>query len=128
MKLIDLRMAQFIRSVKVRIESYRQAHTYPPYGEVVGHGLYEINYKALQLSSPPEIESPFSGIKLPLMMDPKGNVYVDYGTDVLEWIQVQQEKLNQGEDLLGRLMADSPFVPAYSKPIGAQNGEPVYIK
>src|SRR5690625_3373211 len=46
-KLIDLRITEAIRSVNVKLDTYRSKHLYPPFGEEVADGLFSINYDKL---------------------------------------------------------------------------------
>lgn len=46
-KLIDLKMAEKIRDVKLRIQMYRQEHQYPPYKDVLSRDLFTLDEKKL---------------------------------------------------------------------------------
>lgn len=126
-KLIDLRIAEEIRNVRIRLESYRSVHTYPPFGKPVTNRVYRIDYKKLDLKAYPEIESPYSGKKLPIVMDPKGNLFVDYRPDLLDMIKERSEALPENKDIRYLLAEHSPFVPAFSLPTASVNGEPVFM-
>src|SRR5699024_10891238 len=65
-KLIDLRITEEIRSVNVKLNTYRNKNTYPPYGEEIADGLYTINYEKLGMDSEPNIVSPYSQSTLPI--------------------------------------------------------------
>jgi len=127
-KVIDLRMSEKLRTVLARLETYRQMNTYPPFGSPIDGDLYEIDYKKLKLKHKPTVVSPYSGKNLPIIMDTKGKLYVDYRTDFYEAIKKDPEKAERSVDLREVLAADSHIVPAYSIRAKAVNGEPVYVK
>lgn len=123
-KLIDLRMAEAIRELKMRIS----AHKYPPYDEQVGKNVFTLNYKKLGLKAPPHVTSPYSGENLPLIIGTDGEVYVDYRIDLYRALKKSAGNVKQGEDIRKLLVQDSPFVPAFSLPYTInEKNEPVFL-
>ncbi|WLV23449.1 hypothetical protein QR721_07210 [Aciduricibacillus chroicocephali] len=125
-KVIDLRMAEKLRTVQARLQTYRQIHTYPPFGKPISGTLYELDYKKLKLKQMPTVESPYSHKKLPIIMDIDGNLYVDYRIDFYELIKEKPEKSKDATDLRELLTAHSPVLPAYSVRAIDVDGEPEY--
>ncbi|SDJ67320.1 hypothetical protein [Sediminibacillus albus] len=124
-KLIDLRIAQEVRTVQRQIDLYRDENLYPPFGEQLSEGVYKINYEKIGIDTPPRIPSPYSQSNLSLVMDTNGQVYVDYGPDLYEALNKYEHQYTEGDDIRFILPDNTPFVPAYSLPYTVQNGEPV---
>src|SRR5699024_3787485 len=43
-KLIDLRLAKTVSDLNRKLNIYRSKHTYPPFGDKIENGIYELNY------------------------------------------------------------------------------------
>lgn len=126
-KLIDLRMTETIRSIKVKLDIYRNEHLYPPFGEQITNGLYKLNYKKLGFDREPVVVSPYSQKNLPIVIDTNGDLYVDYRIDLYEILQKDKHDTRKGDDIRYLLVENSPFVPVYSLPYTIDdNGEPVF--
>ncbi len=63
-KLIDLRIADAIRQVTLKLQTYRNEHIYPPFGNEISEGVYQVDYEKLGLDKRPHVKSPFSKEKL----------------------------------------------------------------
>jgi hypothetical protein len=123
-KIFDLRMAEKIREVKIRIE----AQGYPPFKEQVAHNVYELNYEKLGLDGEVYVDSPYSNKKLPLVINGSGEIFVDYSMDLYEKLQSTDQPIEQGEDIRFILTNESLFVPAYSLPYTIdEKNEPVFM-
>ncbi|TDL34725.1 hypothetical protein E2R51_03115 [Jeotgalibacillus sp. S-D1] len=109
--IFDLRIAEEIRTMQVKIQANRGI----PFKEPLGGNLYTIDYKKLGYKEEPTVQSPFTNKELPLIADGNGTIYVDYITDLY---QVSQESnIDPGEiveDIRSILYEESVFVPAYS--------------
>ncbi len=126
-KLIDLRIADEIRSVNMKLNIYRNEHIYPPFGEKIADGVFQINYKKLGLDEPPYVVSPFSGVNLPIVMDTTGTLYVDYRIDLNEALNQLDHSYEENDDIRYLLAEHHPFVPAYSLPYTVKDGEPIFM-
>ncbi|WP_070121146.1 hypothetical protein [Bacillus marinisedimentorum] len=126
-KLIDLQTAEYIRELKVNLNLHRKKHGYPPFSEVLANGRYTLDYEKLGYSSPPKVPSPFSDSFLPLIIDNKGEVFVDYRIDLNRKLQSGEYDFEYGDDIRSILVEDSPFVPAFSVPYTIKDGEPVFL-
>lgn len=124
-KLLDIRMAETIRDIKIRIQS----QGYPPYKEKVAENLYTLDYKKLGFEEEPVVESPFSHKNLPLLIDGNSEIYVDYRSDLYEKLKNSEHSYKPGDDIRDLLVKDSFFVPAYSLPytVDESTNEPVIL-
>ncbi|MGM0897441.1 MAG: hypothetical protein ACQEV0_06070 [Bacillota bacterium] len=124
-KLVDLRVAESIRSVNVR-KSANGGRA--PIAEILADNVYKFNHEAMGFNEEPMVQSPYSGKMLPMVITGQGNVYVDYSIDLYEAIQTYEGELEQGQDIRFILYEDSPIVPAYSLPYTVdENGEPIFL-
>lgn len=124
-KLFDLRMAEAIRDIKVRIK----LQGYPPYKEKIADNVYTLNYAALGFKEEPLAVSPYTSRDLHFVVSGNGDVYVDYLPDLYEAVENNKEHgYKEGDDIRSLLGKDSLFVPAYSLPytINAK-GEPIFL-
>ncbi|WP_050180734.1 hypothetical protein [Domibacillus robiginosus] len=123
-KLIDLRVAEQIRSVNVRL----LAHEYPPFKETLSDNVYSLDFKELGFEKEPYVTSPYSGRQLPLVITGDGTIYVDYAADLYTSLQKVDKPPAPGQDIRSLLMQSSPFVPAFSLPYTVdEQGEPVFM-
>lgn len=127
-KLIDLRIAEKIHELTVRLDVYRQSNGYPPIKDVVTNDVYTLDYKKLGYTQAPTVESPYSGEHLPLVIDNNAEIYVDYRIDLYKALKEKEHQYTTGEDIRNLLVNDSFFVPAYSLPYTIDdNKEPVFL-
>ncbi len=127
-KLIDVRMAEKIRDITLKLRMYRDEHEYPPYKKVIADGVYELDFKKMGYKDVPQVTSPYSGKGLPLVINEKGQIFVDYRMDLYEMLQKNKGTAKEGDDIRNMLFKDSPFVPAYSLPYTVKDGEPIFFK
>ncbi|MBZ5752997.1 hypothetical protein [Metabacillus rhizolycopersici] len=127
-KLIDLRIADEIHELNIKLDVYRQANGYPPFKDLVTNGIYTLDYDKLGYDEPPTVESPFSGEHLPLVIDKNLEVFVDYRIDLNTALQEKEHSYKSGDDIRDLLVTDSHFVPAFSLPYTIDDkGEPVFV-
>ncbi|MCD8511462.1 MAG: hypothetical protein LRY73_17430 [Bacillus sp. (in: Bacteria)] len=117
-KLIDLTMSRTVQEFSRRIQMYRREHRYAPVLEIVGHELLKLDYKALNYSEEPTVQSPYnSNHRLPLLMGTNGEIVIDYSIDILHFIEEYGlGNYNYGDDLRWILVENSPFAPVNSVP------------
>ncbi len=127
-KVMDLRTVQDVRDVNMRLIAYRNEHRYPPFKEEVAEGVYTLDHDLLGLDEPPTVVSPYSGNRLPIVMDVDGNLYIDYRQDLYNALQEYDHNYENGEDIRYLLADHYAFVPAYSLPYTVQDGEPVFLQ
>lgn len=126
-KLIDLRAAEKIRDIKLKLQMYRDQHQYPPFQKVLANGVFTLDYNKLGYDEEPYVVSPYSGENLPLVIDGQGEIYVDYSMDLYEALQKNGDKVQPGSDIRVLLTMEAPFVPAYSLPYTAEDKQPVFF-
>lgn len=123
-KLIDLRIAEQIRSINIRL----LAHTYPPFKDALANNVYSLDFKELGFEQEPYVTSPYSGRQLPLVISGNGTLYVDYAADLYTALQKLDKLPAAGEDIRSLLIQSSPIVPAFSLPYTVdKQGDPVFM-
>ncbi|GGK24953.1 hypothetical protein GCM10010965_17130 [Caldalkalibacillus thermarum] len=129
-KLIDLRLTQKVAELQRRVNHYLSRNPYLPVDQMLEGGYFTLDYKQLGLKSPPTVESPYSQQFLPLIVDQRGQVGIDYRIDLYQALQNREDvdQLEEGEDIRFVLTDISPFVPAHSFPYTIRDGEPVFIE
>lgn len=126
-KLIDLRLASKVREMNRKVDTYRSKHTYPPFGERIGDGVYSLNYDKLGYKEEPTAPSPYTKNSLPLIIDESGDIFIDYRMDLQQVVDEHQPDYEEGEDIRSLFTDHYPFVPAYSKPYTIQDGEVTFL-
>lgn len=126
-RLIDLRTTEKLREVNRKIVTYRQSNLYPPFGEQASEGLYYLNYEKLGYDVEPMVVSPFTNTNLPILMNPDGELFIDYRIDLQQALQEFDHQLEEGDDIRSVLEDNYFFVPAYSVPYTIENNEPVFL-
>ncbi|MFD1018494.1 hypothetical protein [Thalassobacillus hwangdonensis] len=126
-KVLDLRLAEELRSLKYRIDAYRSENKYPPFDTQISKGIYDIDHKKIGMDSPPTVTSPYSQKLLPIYLDSEGNLLIDYRKDLYQFLQEYDHDYKNGDDIRYLLVDHAPFVPAYSIPYTVKDGEPVFM-
>lgn len=124
-KLLDLRMVDMIRDIKLRIRS----NGYPPYKEQIANHVYTIDFDKLGYKQEPYAVSPFSNQNLPFVVSSDAEVFVDYRQDLFQELKKTDKQVIPGEDIRSILVENSMFVPAYSLPytVDPETNEPVFL-
>jgi hypothetical protein len=125
-KLIDLRVTDTIRDIKLRINANGG---YPPYKEKLSDKVYSLDFSKLGYNEEPFAVSPFTTLNLPFVAGVDGEIYVDYRMDLYQVLQKNKIEISPNEDIRHLLVKDSMFVPAYSLPYTIDNStkEPVFL-
>ncbi|MBA1161659.1 hypothetical protein H0A35_11625 [Bacillus licheniformis] len=128
-KLIDVKMSEMIRELKLRVEMYKDQHKYPPYKKVVSKNLFMLDHEKLGLKEAPSVTSPLSGTSLPLLVDEKGVIKVDYRMDLAKLMKKSKKTVKPGEEVQDLMWEETPFVPAFSvKYTVNDKQEPVFLE
>lgn len=123
-KLVDLRIAEEIRSINIR-KSANGGRA--PIAEILADNVYKMNYEAMGFKEERFVVSPYSGRNLPLIVNGQGDVYVDYSMDLYSALEEYDGTIEAGQDIRFLLYEDNPVVPAYSLPYTVnENNEPVF--
>jgi hypothetical protein len=125
-KLIDLRVTDTIRDIKLRINANGG---YPPYKDKLSENVYSLDFSKLGYKEEPFASSPFTTLNLPFVTGVDGEIYVDYRMDLYQVLQKNNLDIGPNEDIRYLLVKDSMFVPAYSLPytIDISTKEPVFL-
>ncbi|MCF6408238.1 hypothetical protein [Pseudalkalibacillus salsuginis] len=126
-KLVDLETVEQVKDFKTKLRLYIQKHKYPPYDKVLANERYTLKHEELGYEKQPNVKSPFTGNHLPLIVDNKNNVYIDYSMDLYQALEEKEHNYKNGDDIRDILVEDSPFVPAFSVPYTVEDGEPVFL-
>jgi hypothetical protein len=128
-KLLDLRSAEKVRELKLRLKMYQDQHKYPPFKKMIAKGVFTLDYKKLGYKEPPHAVSPFSGNNLPFVIDYNGEIYIDYRIDLYNALRKEKHHYRPGDDIRDILVKHSLFVPAYSLPytIDPKTNEPIFL-
>jgi len=128
-KLLDLRIAEQIRELKLRIKMYRDSHGYPPFKGVAADGLFTLDYQKLGYEEDPHVVSPHTGNNLSFIIDHNLEIYVDYRMDLYVMLQKTNHPYKHGDDIRELLVRNTHFVPAYSVPytVDEQKKEPIFL-
>lgn len=125
-KLMNLVVYQQMNDIQASVKSYSDAHEGKlPAGKSVYPDFTSIDYKELGIKEP-VFSSVFSGQTLSTIMDAKGNVYLDYGIDIMQALQKLDSgiKPDEKQDLRTLLVEHSDLVPVKAPIYRLRNGEP----
>ncbi len=126
-KVLDLRTIDKMREVYMDLELFRTEHIYPPFGQDIAPGIYELDYEKLGYDEPLYVDSPYSTHQLPIIMDSNGVLFVDYRKDVYDILRKEDHNYKDGDDIRYLLTDFYPIAPAYAYPLTIENGEPVFL-
>lgn len=127
-RLQDIVAFQKVNDLQKQVGAYLNANGKLPLSDSLYPGFYAIDYEVLG-SKQPVITSMFSGGTLQAMLDDEGTVFVDYGIDIMQRLQREEDaSLWKNEDLRRLLIDNTEFVPVKS-PAYRMNeaGEPVAV-
>lgn len=123
-KLVDLRVPEKIREIKLRIRS----QGYPPFKEVITNNVFTLDFSKLGYKQDPYLVSPYTNQLLPFVIDGNGEIYVDYISDLYIVLQEKDHSFQVGDNIISILEEESAIVPAYSLPYTVnEKNEPVYM-
>lgn len=126
-RVLDLRAAQLIQEYNLRLTMYMDSNPYLPFKEQLHTNVFTLDYEALGYDEVPLIQSPFSEAQLPIVIDSKGDLYIDYTADLKASLD-DGAIVEPGEDIRYILTEDSIFVPAFSLPYTTdENNIPVFM-
>lgn len=125
-KIFDLRMAERIRDINLRIS----IKEYPPYKERLANNVFSIDFEKIGLKEEPMVTSPYSNLELPFVITGSGEIYIDYRKDLMQLLQNNTYEFSEGEDIRWILHEQSFFVPAYSLPYtyDPETNQPIFLE
>lgn len=128
-KLLDLRMADKIQELNLRLSTYRREHGFPPFKERLANNAFTIDFEKLGLKEQPTVISPYSQKNLHVILNEQGELHIDYTPDLMDVLKDYSGVLEEGEDIRRILVETSDFVPAYSLPytIDKKENRPIFL-
>lgn len=121
-KLAHLGAVSTVANVQQAVNRFRAENGYLPVGKEVGYGYFSINYKQIGMKEQ-TVESVYSPQLIPLILNKKGEVGIDYTSDIATFVR-QKKTLPQNVDPRYELARNSLFVPVKSFPYTWSNGQP----
>jgi hypothetical protein len=126
-KLIDLKISEKIKELNLLIKMYKDRQKYPPFQKQIAANLFSLDYEKLGLKEPPEVTSPVTGNSLPLLIDGKGEIVVDYRSDLSYLLKQSNDPPREGASIQDLYWKETPFVPAFSPGYTVnEKGEPEF--
>ncbi|MFC4777553.1 hypothetical protein ACFO9Q_12215 [Paenibacillus sp. GCM10023252] len=127
-KLLDLVTFQQMNDLASWIKEYQAANNDGlPLGEQAYPGFYRVDYAKLNKQEQ-KIRSIYSGQTLTAMIDEQGNVYTDYGLDIMRAVdKLEDKELDPALDLRTLLVDQSEFVPVKAPVYHWVNNEPTAV-
>ncbi|QJC51856.1 hypothetical protein HGI30_10050 [Paenibacillus albicereus] len=124
-KLMPLPVFQAVNDAQAEIDRLVRGGGAVPRGESVSPGFYRIDYAKLGVKEP-KLRSVYSGGALALMLDERGKVYADYGSDLMRAAQKKGlDEIGPEVDLRSLLAEETDFVPVKSPVYRLIDQEPV---
>ncbi|WP_317972406.1 hypothetical protein [Paenibacillus sp. CCS19] len=124
-KLMDIAMYQQVSDIQRWMDDYANNDSKQelPKKEEAYPGYYRIDFGKLGKKEP-ELLSIYSGRAISPMIDVSGNVYLDYGLDIVQAVQKSGTTPKEGDDVRELLAQSTDLVPVKSPPFTWVNGEP----
>jgi ferredoxin len=114
-RLLDLKITGKIGDIQARVNYYFQKNKSLPVAGVAGTSFFYIDFNGIGLKEDAAtLQSPYSGDQLPILMSFEGQVGVDYSTDLELFIQSNQNRLGDYEDIRFIFTDNSIYVPVKS--------------
>lgn len=127
-KLLDMAILREIQEFQRKVNRYRGENQFAPVKEVLGVGIFSLDYEKLDYHEPPTVRSPFfPDHRLPLILDNNGNVVIDYTIDLIAALDKYEHDFNEGDDIRSILVENSFFIPAFSLPYTIKDKRPVFL-
>ncbi|WP_433946425.1 hypothetical protein [Paenibacillus sp. SN-8-1] len=126
-KVMELTTVQKVNDIQRAVDKYKSSHQGKlPAGKELYPGIYSVDLKAINSESL-IWTSFYSGQESDYLLDPSGQVYVDYALDIMQAIEKSGVTPDADTDLRTLLLANSYFVPVKSLPYRWQNKQPVAV-
>ncbi|MBF0709015.1 MULTISPECIES: hypothetical protein [Bacillales] len=127
-RLIDLVTIEKVKDLQLRINDYRRKKNYPPFKDVLAKDRYSIDYDAMGMDEEPTVKSPFTNEQLPFFLDEKGDVHINYSSDLTKAIESNPDhSYEKGDDIRDLLADNSFYVPVASVAYTIENDKAVFL-
>ncbi|WP_173916293.1 hypothetical protein [Halobacillus sp. Marseille-Q1614] len=127
-KVVDLKVTEALRSLQMKVEYYVNENKYPPLNNKIARGVYDLKYEQMGLDEKPTVDSPYSDKKLPIYINERGELLVDYRPELYELMRNEEHDYETGDDIRYLLTDHTPFAPAYSPAYTIEGEEPVFAE
>ncbi|WP_420799001.1 hypothetical protein [Paenisporosarcina cavernae] len=122
-KLVDLRMAEKLRELNIKLG----VNGYGPIKDEIAPNVYTLDFSVMGYKEEQTVKSPYSDVHLPIIATGDGKLYVDYSIELNKLIQEENLTPKQGEDIRALLVEKYPILPAYSLPYTVnEKNEPIF--
>ncbi|RUT36612.1 hypothetical protein EJP77_03640 [Paenibacillus zeisoli] len=126
-KVMELTTVQKVNDIQRAVDKYKSSHQGKlPVGQELYPGIYSIDLMAINSESL-AWTSFYSGQTSDYLLDPRGQVYVDYALDIMQAVEKSGVTPKADTDLRSLLLEHSYFVPVKSLPYHWQNKQPVAV-
>lgn len=125
-KVMDLLAIQTVNDLQIRVETYRNRH----YGRIpsdveTAPNWFSIDFDKLGMKRV-NVQSVYSNQTLPLLVNPGGEVVVDYALEIMKALSLEgEDNPDPHLDLRTLLVKHSPYSPAKSYPYYWKDGQPI---
>lgn len=126
-RLIHLGIVSKVADVQQAVNRYRHEKGSLPIKQDLGNGYYLIDFQAIRMKEV-QVNSMVSQMLLPLIMNGKGEVGIDYAADIAAILRNSKKEVPADTDPRYVVARESVFVPVKSFPYSMKNGEPVLLK
>lgn len=126
-RLINLSVVSQVADVQQAVNRFINTKNQLPAKQDIGNGYYMIDYDAIRLKEV-QVASQVSQALLPLLMNEKGEVGIDYASDIASILRSTKAEVPKDTDPRYVMARQSVFVPAKSFPYTMDNGDPVLLK
>lgn len=124
-KAQSILLTQQVIDLQTKVTDYITAHGDIPAGMEAYEGIYYIDFDKLNIKKP-SLKSVYTGNVSELLVSSKGNVYIDYASDIMQLLQKDSSLIVSDQlDLRELLIANSDYVPVKSTTYKLVNGDPV---
>lgn len=126
-RLIDLRLVEKVTQIQQAVSYFQYTNNGKlPLDQKVGNGYYTIRFELVGQKRT-EVQSPFTNHPLPLVMNERGEVGIDYTSDLEALLESSGEKWVKDTDPRYLLARESWYVPIKSFPYEVVEGKPQMI-
>lgn len=125
-KLIHLGTVSKVADVQQAVDRYRQTWNALPIAKDLGNGYYTIDFGRIAMKDI-QVEGMTGSQLLPLLMNGKGEVGIDYASDLALILRNSKLQVPKNTDPRYVAVRESMFVPIKSFPYQIVNGEPALL-
>jgi hypothetical protein len=126
-RLIHLGAVSKVADVQSAVNRFLRNYGKLPIRADLGNGYYSIDFEKMSMQDV-QVQSTVGSYLLPLVMNAKGEVGIDYAADIANVLRSTKAEVKENTDPRYVMARHSMFVPAKSFPYEMVNGEPRLLK